>query len=208
MRLKPSAILLVGPTGAGKTPLGEWLHAHGLWGRTVRHFDFGEQLRTIVAAEEPPPFLTPDECAYLDQVLNDGALLENEHFPIAKKILNAFICRGLPDKNTLIALNGLPRHVGQAEDVATLVEIRTVIALSCCEATAAERLRTNAGGDRTARTDDDADAVSRKLKIYAERTAPLLDYYRTRGIRILTVPVTPSTSPKDIVDQLKDAPSC
>jgi hypothetical protein len=43
------ALLLLGPTGAGKTPLGDWLEAHGLWGRPCHHFDFGANLRAVVA---------------------------------------------------------------------------------------------------------------------------------------------------------------
>ena len=44
------AVLLLGPTGAGKSPLGDWLEARGLWGRPCHHFDFGANLRAIVAA--------------------------------------------------------------------------------------------------------------------------------------------------------------
>ena len=206
--MKPSAILLVGPTGSGKTPLGALLNTHGLRGRIVRHFDFGQQLRNIVGGEAPAPYLSSDEHAYLGSVLHQGALLENDCFPIAEKILKAFIAAGPSNNNAIIALNGLPRHVGQAEDIGTLVEIRMVIALSCTKETVLERIRTNAGGDRTARADDANEAVSRKLKIYAERTEPLLDYYRTRDIQVLTVPVRKSTTPIDIIRQLEDAPPC
>ena len=43
----PHALLLIGPTGSGKTPLGELLERSGLWGRPCRHFDFGERMRRI-----------------------------------------------------------------------------------------------------------------------------------------------------------------
>jgi len=47
--IRRDAILLVGPTGAGKTPLGEWLQLHGLWGRRCHHFDFGTNLREVAS---------------------------------------------------------------------------------------------------------------------------------------------------------------
>ena len=44
---KPQAVVLLGPTGSGKTPLGEWLEAKGLGGRRCHHFDFGTRLRRV-----------------------------------------------------------------------------------------------------------------------------------------------------------------
>jgi len=35
------AILLIGPTGSGKTPLGDWLQAYGFCGHRCHRFDFG-----------------------------------------------------------------------------------------------------------------------------------------------------------------------
>jgi adenylate kinase family enzyme len=49
----PKAILLLGPTGSGKTPLGQVLEERGLWGHTCMHFDFGANLREIVACNKP-----------------------------------------------------------------------------------------------------------------------------------------------------------
>ncbi|MCX7427258.1 MAG: hypothetical protein NTW96_16720 [Planctomycetia bacterium] len=42
------AMLLLGPTGSGKTPLGDLLERRGLGGRRCVHFDFGAHLRRIV----------------------------------------------------------------------------------------------------------------------------------------------------------------
>ena len=46
---RPAALLLIGPTGSGKTPLGDLLDREGLWHRRCCHFDFGERMRRIVA---------------------------------------------------------------------------------------------------------------------------------------------------------------
>ena len=45
---RPSAILLLGPTGSGKTPLGELMERRGFGGRRCRHFDLGDRLRRFV----------------------------------------------------------------------------------------------------------------------------------------------------------------
>ena len=46
------AVLLVGPTGCGKSPLGQLLERLGLKGMRCLHFDFGKRLRKI-NAERP-----------------------------------------------------------------------------------------------------------------------------------------------------------
>ena len=78
-----------------------------------------------------------------------------------------------------MVLNGLPRHVGQAEGLESLVDVRVVVHLSCTAEDVVRRIASNVGGDRTGRVDDDLAAVRRKLAVFAERTAPLLDHYRS-----------------------------
>ena len=98
---RPEAILLLGPTGSGKTPLGEMLEARGLGGCACAHFDFGDRLRRIAAGQLEIDGLTPADRAFLVDVLERGALLEDKHFPIAEKILQAFIAEtrhGRPKK--------------------------------------------------------------------------------------------------------------
>jgi adenylate kinase family enzyme len=187
---RPSAILLVGPTGSGKTPLGEEIESRGLGGRCCSHFDFGAQLRAAVEGN-PPPGLSARDIEFLRRVLDRGALLEDEHFPIADTILRAFLTAHPEDR---VILNGLPRHVGQAEDVDRFVHVEVVVALQCSAQVVLERIRTDAGGDRADRVDDDPDAVRRKLAIYTERTAPLVEHYRARGSRILSIPIAADTT--------------
>ncbi|MEE8450650.1 MAG: hypothetical protein V3R99_02015 [Thermoguttaceae bacterium] len=47
------AALLLGPTGAGKTPLGRLIEQRGLWGVRCLHFDFGDNLREVVRRNRP-----------------------------------------------------------------------------------------------------------------------------------------------------------
>ena len=43
----PMAVLILGSTGSGKTPLGEYIEQNGLNGIKCHHFDFGACLRRI-----------------------------------------------------------------------------------------------------------------------------------------------------------------
>jgi adenylate kinase family enzyme len=179
------AVLLVGPTGSGKTPLGDWLQTHG----RGRHFDFGAHLRAGTG-------LDATEKEFVRELLAKGMLLENETFYIAEKILRACTA-GHEDE--LLILNGLPRHVGQAVAIEPIVNVTMVVLLQASAATIRERLRRNSGGDRTDRVDDDLPLVQRKLATFTERTLPLVEHYRQRGARILEIPVTVKTAPADVV---------
>lgn len=189
------AILLVGPTGSGKTPLGEMLDQHGLCGHVCTHFDFGYHLRSVAQAMTRPACFTADEIAFLRDVLARGALLEDEQFSIAHRIVEQFLASVVDRQPKYIVLNGLPRHVGQAERLADVVSVRVVVELTCDASTVLARLRNDAGGDRGGRIDDDETLVRRKLTTFQERTAPLVEHYGRQQARIVTLPVAADTTP-------------
>ena len=199
------AILLLGPTGSGKTPLGDHLEQTSLWNRHCHHFDFGANLRAVVAGDEAGSF-TAEEVRFLRRVLEEGVLLEAEHFPLAARILDAFIARKGVQAADLLLLNGLPRHLEQARAMEHKIAVISAVQLDCDARTVAERLRCNSGGDRAQRADDAEALVARKLAIYEERTRPLLDYYRGQGIQILKVPVGIKTQPAEMAAQLAILP--
>jgi len=190
------AILLIGPTGSGKSPLGDLLERKGLWGSPCRHFDFGRELRRAGAGVEEPSALEPQERQVVRDVLAAGALLEDEQFPLAEKILTAFLRRCRP--GCMVVLNGLPRHVGQARAVEGLVAIRAVVRLSCSPEVVLRRIVTNAGGDRAGRADDSPPAVAARLETFRRRTLPLVDHYRRAGVPVITVRVGVGTSAEDV----------
>jgi len=201
-RLK--AILILGPTGSGKTPLGNLMQKKGFNIQKCYHFDFGENLRLIANSKKPDKRFSTEEIILINKVLASGALLGNKHFYIAKKILNRFIKRNLIGPNALIILNGLPRHIGQAKEVALILNIKLVINLSCAIKVLQTRIRKNKGGDRTGRTDDNTASVRNKIAIYNQRTAKLIDYYRSAGARIIRIPINENTLPEDILYILTD----
>ena len=198
------AILLIGITGSGKTPLGQLLEAKGLWGRRCFHFDFGANLRAVASDRRQGRIgITSSERGRVIKSLQTGRLLTGKEFPIAMKILKAFSVRKRVDRQDLLILNGLPRHIGQAKRVDRMVQILAVIHLVCGPRTTVRRIKLNAGGDRNGRTDDMPAQVRKKLEIFAKQTAPLLDHYRRKGVRILPVNVELKTTAEDIRDMLE-----
>jgi adenylate kinase family enzyme len=201
-------LLLLGPTGAGKTPLGDALEAQGLAGRRCLHFDFGANLRSVAedgclpSTGKPPGHLTATDLGVVEESLRTGALLENESFHIARDLLFSFAQqRGLTSADLLV-LNGLPRHVGQARDLDPFVRVVRVVLLECSAEVVAERLARDPGGDRAERIDDQADLVSRKLATYAARTVPLVAHYEAAGARVDRVPVGVDDTPDRLLPLL------
>ena len=195
-----NAVLLLGPTGSGKTPLGEALENHAFFNRRCYHFDFGAQLR--YAAEHGGRGLSKQDVCTIQNVLSGGALLENNTFHIARTLLDHFIAAHEATASDLIILNGLPRHAGQARDVDQVLKVKLIVELQCAAETVHARIATNCGGDRAERTDDSTEEIARKLKLYSARTLPLLDHYRAAGVTRLSIPVDPDTVPEDIVETL------
>ncbi len=196
--VKRQAILILGPTGSGKTPLGEYLESSGLQGKRCAHFDFGANLRELAGGKSCCELLTPEDVQVVSHLLRTGALLEMNQFHIARKILTWFMDgRGMTEEDWVI-LNGMPRHIGQAEGVADIVDVKKVVYLECESRVIVERIRLNAGGDRTGRVDDSESEIAAKLKLFQERTVPLLDHYHGKGIRIVRVRIKERTMPRDV----------
>lgn len=59
----------------------------------------------------------------------------------------------------------------------------------------------NCGGTLVRRADDEPDAVRNRLAVYQRQTAPVLEWYRTNGARL--VHVDASGSPDDVLQRIK-----
>ena len=187
-----TSLLIVGPTGSGKTPLGDELERRGFLGRQCVHFDFGANLRAIAAAPPRGRVFTAPEIEAVRTSLATGALFEDKDMPMIVKIVERFAEARDLTPGSLLVLNGLPRHRRQAEDLAGVIAVEQVIQLEASAAVIGERIRLDPGGDRATRVDDGLEAVERRLAAFRERTVPLVSYYRERGSLIVEIPVTPS----------------
>jgi adenylate kinase family enzyme len=166
-----SAVLLIGPTGSGKTPLGQLIEERGLWGLRCLHFDFGYELRQSI--QKDSQVLTATERELVARMLRTGALLEDEHCTVAFKIFQGFLTSHNVDRRMLIVLNGLLRHTGQAEHMKEVVRMQAVISLECTPEAVMQRINMDAGGDRAGRIDGSLEEVQRKLELFRQRTAPV-----------------------------------
>ncbi len=197
------ALLLLGPTGSGKTPLGDVLEQRGLWGKACVHFDFGARLRHAVDRDLPDERLSREDLDFLKHVLASGSLLEDKNFPIAQRLLRSFLAERAVAAKTVVVLNGLPRHVGQAQAIDGLLDVGTIVWLECPQEVVLQRIKSNAGGDRAARDDDLPELVSHKLALFHQRTRPLVDHYRRQGSRVESVEVLPKTTAEAVWEDLE-----
>lgn len=192
-----TSILLLGPTGVGKSPLGDAIARHGLLGHRAHHLDFGAELRAVAAEEREGGAYTKDDLEFIEGVLKRGLLLENEHFALAEKIIRFFLDRNGFARDHLLVLNGIPRHVGQARDIARIADVQALVVLDCTADDVFCRLESNVGGDRTERVDDHRELVEEKLNIFRERTAPLVEHYEQWGSRVYRVNISGTSTAED-----------
>ncbi len=195
------AILLLGPTGSGKSPLGDQIAVLGFFGKRSHHLDFGYELRSIASGSGAEAY-SPEEQRFILDVLERGVLLENEHFILAEKIIGFFLDRSRFRAGDVLVLNGIPRHEGQAKDIAPIAAVRAVVVLVCSVESVIRRIEDNTAGDRTGRVDDERALVEKKLRIYAERTAPLIEHYKNAGSIIYHLEISERTTTGSAYHQL------
>ncbi len=162
-------VLLIGPPGSGKGTQGERLAAHfGL-----EHIAAGDLLRAQVAAKTP---LGLEVAGYLER----GELVPDQ--VIIDLVLPA-VRRAVSENGYL--LDGFPRSVDQAE------EVRRAAAGLGASADAAIYLdapsdelvaRILARAKVEGRSDDTAEVIANRLRVFEADTRPLVDYYRNRGV--------------------------
>ncbi len=199
----PQAILLLGPTGSGKTPFGRCCERKGLWGKRCAHFDFGEELRRIACEGVAGIGLAPRDLEVVNRSLATGALLERDDFHIARAIWKQFrTLKGLTE-NDLLLLNGLPRHRDQALAVDGFVDVFAVLCLECEADVVYRRIAGNSGGDRSGRVDDSRERVRKKLVVFRERTLPLVDHYRKRGAAVVRVNIKADTDAEHVWQEIE-----
>lgn len=201
MKIKKNAILLIGPTGSGKSPIGNILERDALW----PHFDFGNSLRSVASGDDDFG-LTTEEIDYVRNLLEKNELLPDEKFNIAEKIITSLL--KAHDDAERIVLNGLPRHESQAQDIAKFIDIDLIVYFKCNPEETTRKVRMRREGksqDHTERTDDTDDQIKRKIEIFNKNTLPLLDYFQNEGILILELEITAKTTEAKLAERIVEA---
>lgn len=162
-------VLLVGPPGSGKGTQGERL-ADRLG---VEHVAAGDLLRAEVAAGTPLG-------EQVQSAMAAGRLVPDE---LAIDLLRPTIEKAAAAGG--FVLDGFPRSVRQAEQARELAEQEGVAADAVVYLDAPrEELVTRllARADREGRADDTQDVINERLAVFDKATAPLVEYYRGRGL--------------------------
>ena len=191
-------VVFLGPPGAGKgTQARELARA---WG--VPQIATGDMLREAVTAGTQ---LGRQARGYMDR----GALVPDD---VIIGLIADRLAR--PDAERGFVLDGFPRTIPQAEALDRLLEelgqkLERVVFLEVSEAELLRRLTgrrscptcqatyhaaaapprregvcDRCGSALTQREDDREATVRTRLRVYAEQTAPLLDYYQARGLLV------------------------
>jgi adenylate kinase len=163
------SLILVGPPGAGKGTQAKRLAAH--FG--IPWISTGDILREAVASGSPLG-------KQAKEVMARGELVSDE---LMIGIVEERLAR--PDCRRGYVLDGFPRTAEQARALDRLLarlgrESARVLSLEVPEDELVRRILSRGEG----RADDTREAVERRLEVYAQKTAPVLDHYRATLVRV------------------------
>jgi adenylate kinase len=192
-------MIFLGPPGAGKGTLAiravDILH--------VPHISTGSIFRKAIADQSPLGVKVKD-------ILDSGKLVDDETtIALVKERL------AQDDTQKGYILDGFPRTIPQAEALSTFSSVDKVINFDLPDSVVLERLggrRVCRGcgfnfhtifnkpkneevcdhceGEVYTRDDDQSEAVQKRLEVYRAQTAPLIDYYRGKGL-LLDIDASP-----------------
>ena len=163
-------IILFGPPGAGKGTQAEIL----VRDRGMVQLSTGDMLRAAIAAGS--------ELGKQAKVIMDAGEL------VSDDIMIGMIAERMEadDCASGVILDGFPRTVAQAQALDTMfadkgISLDSVIEIAVEETALFARIEKRAAETGGARSDDNADVLKARLKVYHENTAPVLPYYKDKG---------------------------
>jgi len=156
-------LLFLGPPGAGKgTQAIRLCNRNGL-----SHLSTGDLLRAEVKAATPLGI----EAA---EIMDKGEL-------VSDSLVLSIVEKRLSDLHGGWLLDGFPRTLPQAESLEVLLKqinqpIDAVVLIHLNDEVLIERLLARG------RSDDDEAVIRHRLRLYQEKTAPLVDHYNKQGL--------------------------
>ncbi len=204
-------MIILGPQGSGKGTYSLRLSPK----LDIPHISTGDILRENVAKETPFGIQAK---AYMDK----GELVPDE---VVIELFKERIERDDCEKGFI--LDGFPRTLNQAKELEKIIDIDVVINLNvpewillrrlggrvsckeCKEIYNLENMKPKQEGtcdkcseDIYQRDDDKPEAIKKRLKEYEEKTKPLIDYYKDKGL-LKTVSCTKfETPPEEMIEKI------
>ena len=164
-------IIIFGPPGAGKGTQAQIIVDE----RGVVQLSTGDMLRSAIAAGTELGMKAK-------QIMDAGKLVSDE-------IMVGMISDRMAEDDCAngVILDGFPRTVAQAEALDAMLDGRgvsldKVIEIQVDEVALFARIEKRAAETGAARSDDNADVLAQRLKVYRTNTAPVLPYYREKGL--------------------------
>ncbi|GHV51376.1 adenylate kinase [Spirochaetia bacterium] len=186
-------LIFLGPPGAGKGTLA----AKAVDILKLPHISTGAIFRSAIAAKSP---LGLKVKAIIDagKLVDDAATIELVKERLAQD-----------DAKKGYILDGFPRTIPQAEALAGFSKVDKVVNFDLPDSSVLERLGGRrvcrqcgvnyhavftppkkegvcdaCGGEVYIRNDDKSEAITKRLEVYRDQTAPLIDFYRNKGVLV------------------------
>jgi adenylate kinase len=184
-------LIFLGPPGAGKGTLA----ARAVDILKVPHISTGNIFRAAIAAQSPLGLK-------VKAIIDAGKLVDDE---ITIKLVKERLAQEDAQKGYI--LDGFPRTIPQAEALAGFSRVDKVVNFDIPDSSVLERLGGRrvcrqcgvnyhqtlnppkkagvcdaCGGEVYTRDDDREEAVAKRLEVYRDQTAPLIDYYRQKNL--------------------------
>lgn len=186
-------LIFLGPPGAGKGTLA----AKAVEILKVPHISTGNIFRAAIAAKSPLGLK-------VKEILDSGKLVDDETtIGLVRERLTQ------DDARAGYILDGFPRTIPQAEALSGFSVVDKVLNFDIPDSGVVERLSGRrtckkcglnfhilfnkprqegicdaCGGELYTRDDDKAEAIRKRLQVYRDQTAPLIDFYRKKGLLI------------------------